>query len=210
MDLVLQLARILQEQFKIEDTVDKTNQCPICISDYPLDNTFHIDGCNHEICRECATSYIQTALEEHVFPCLCPCCKAENNLAQSPREIPQQKILSVLSPENQAAWLELERDQTIASSEKIKFVYCRNPDCGRPTMAGTMKEADGLERVTCPYCYHKWCARCDTQTWHEGITCKDYQEWKQANGQANELTDEAILEAGYRRCPGNFYFKKFV
>lgn len=208
------MARRLQEEFEKEESrleADRSQaklynqrilECPICSDQYPLDDTFHLEDCSHDICRTCAAQYIQTAVRDRNFPCLCPCCTANNE--QTSSEIPQHMALSVLGEEDQMTWLSLERERGITSVSGVKFIYCRNKKCEKPFEVGTLKEADRLARVTCPYCQHQWCEKCDIDTWHEGATCRQYQKWKEDNGKADELTDATVKKAGYKKCPGMY------
>ncbi|RUP48308.1 hypothetical protein BC936DRAFT_144724, partial [Jimgerdemannia flammicorona] len=202
------VAMRLQEEFALEESRYRTDrsqaesisqnilECPICSDNYPVDDTFHLDSCEHSFCRSCAARYIQNAVESRTFPCLCPCCKAAETSSSSSgaHEIPQQMILSVLSEREQVVWLEMERERGITSDSTVKFVYCRNGKCGKPIEAGVMGETEGLAHVSCPYCNHDWCEKCGLDTWHKGVNCAKYQQWKTDNGKADELTDKIVLE----------------
>ncbi|RUS24352.1 hypothetical protein BC938DRAFT_473720 [Jimgerdemannia flammicorona] len=209
-----EIARRLQEEFDLEESrlrADRTYseflrlsilECPICSSEYPVDSTFHIDECGHDICWTCAAQYVQTSIETRAFPCLCPCCRAAGDAENPPSVISQNMLLSVLDEEGQRRWLEIERERAITSDPTVRFTNCRNPECGKPTMLGTATEASDLTSVVCPYCYHTWCERCDTDVWHDGTTCEQYQQWREENEQADERTEQTVEEEGYIKCPG--------
>ncbi|RUS29458.1 hypothetical protein BC938DRAFT_480642, partial [Jimgerdemannia flammicorona] len=153
------IARRLQEEFELEESrirADRTHaeslhqsilECPICSSEYPVDSTFHIDECGHDICRTCATQYVQTAIETRTFPCLCPCCIAADDAENPSSVISQNMVLSVLKEEGQRRWLEIERERAITSDPTVIFTNCRNPECGKPSVLGTATEASGLTSV---------------------------------------------------------------
>ncbi|RUS27524.1 hypothetical protein BC938DRAFT_483120 [Jimgerdemannia flammicorona] len=204
----------LQEEFEIEELLliaDRTHaesfrqsilECPICSSEYPVDNTFHIDECGHDNCRTCAAQYIQTTMETRVFPCLCPCCRAAGDVARPPSVISQNMVLSALDEEGQRGWLEMERERAITSDPTIRYTRCRNSECGKLVVVGTAAEASYLTSVVCPYCSHRWYEGCATDAWHDGITCEQYRQWRAENGQADESLERIIQEQGYKRCPG--------
>ncbi|RUS14654.1 hypothetical protein BC937DRAFT_93504 [Endogone sp. FLAS-F59071] len=166
------MAMSLQEEFRIE-AGGWEFECRLCLKTYPNDDIFHLDECNHSLCRTCAAQYVLGAVLDGNFPCLCPCCKSAKS-GRPPVEIPQHMALSVLSIEDQDVWLTMEREYALKNNKNFSFMYCRKVGCGILFEAGTVREAEHLTRVMCPYCQHEWCNKCDLDTWHQGETCQQY------------------------------------
>ena len=52
-------------------------QCGVCLDAQPEDYDARLDPCGHHFCRDCIRSYIESKLDENLYPILCPICMIE-------------------------------------------------------------------------------------------------------------------------------------
>lgn len=64
--------------------VQRTFRCEVCFDELPEDVVLRVDGCGHGFCRECIRGHVQSKLQEHRFPILCPVCAASRDDDRKP------------------------------------------------------------------------------------------------------------------------------
>ena len=51
-------------------------KCGVCLEEQPEDFVARLEPCGHRFCRDCIKGHVQSKLEEHRFPVICPSCMA--------------------------------------------------------------------------------------------------------------------------------------
>ncbi|KIM50415.1 hypothetical protein SCLCIDRAFT_1225360, partial [Scleroderma citrinum Foug A] len=182
------LALELQRSFDLEDreltaqrgallkTAQRQYHCSVCLDDFPEDDVVRIDGCGHEICRDCVRGHVCSKIDEHRFPVLCPVCTADRG-NRNPSTITGQLVqLLGVSEEQYQTWVEME----MAQCNQSAFVDRHD-----------MEAADLMQ---CPVlgCDHVWCRKCQ-QTVERGgpdHSCDGSKE-----------LEHLVQEQGWRFCP---------
>ena len=61
--------------------------CAICLEqDVALSLTHAVQGCGHRFCRACLTAYVQSQLQEDVYPIKCPQAECSVDLGPAQRQ----------------------------------------------------------------------------------------------------------------------------
>ncbi|KIJ64856.1 hypothetical protein HYDPIDRAFT_89743 [Hydnomerulius pinastri MD-312] len=193
----LEFARRLQETFNSEDrqllsqkegllrTAQRQYHCGICMDDFPEDDAVHIDGCGHDICRDCTRGHVCSKIEEHRFPVLCPVCTADHE-NRNPSTISRLLVeLLGVSEKQYETWVEMEMAQYSV------LVNCRK--CQQSAFVDK-QDLEASDETRCPVlgCDHVWCKKC--------------QQSIDANGPKHSCDGSAELdhlmkEQGWRYCP---------
>lgn len=72
--------RLLREQHeKLKHSAPVVFSCGICKEDISNHMLARPDPCHHEFCRDCIRGYIQSKIEEHRFPIICPLCALDRS-----------------------------------------------------------------------------------------------------------------------------------
>jgi hypothetical protein len=151
---------------------------------------------DHCVCRECATSYIETSVKDRHLPVKCMYTDCDEILSE-------MKCFEVLQEEHQLRYLEMSG----RPHADPQFRQCPVPNC-----PGFYLVELNSHDCECYHCHHHWCCQCQVdleKSQHRGINCERYQEWKRDNDQGDEAM-EKFLRAGLsdmdgddrmRRCP---------
>ncbi|KAF8589360.1 hypothetical protein K439DRAFT_1628795 [Ramaria rubella] len=127
--------------------------CGICFETYPEDSVARVDGCEHELCRQCMTSFVISKLEDHRYPILCPICHAQSN-QRDPGVITGDIIEQIgLTRAQHAIWTGLELSQF--------SILLDCPKCRQSTFVD-LKDHTDMKLLMCPLpkCRHVWCKEC--------------------------------------------------
>jgi len=175
---------------------DGSFECPICFETKPRKDFHAIQGCTHP--PHCANCVGLSATEEiNGKGVITIHCKSIG--CKSPLTV--EDIQRVTSKANFERYNHL---MTIRALESFpEFIYCSRMGCG----AGILHEGGNEANiVTCPNCKWKTCFTHKSQM-HVGLSCKDYDAWKDTARQTGNVTDQealtiSLIEKTTRPCPG--------
>lgn len=180
---------------KCRKLLEKEN-CKICFEDTKLCQMFTVDGCLHRYCFSCMKQHIEVKF-----------------LAGSEAKCPHEGCESILSIESCNKLLPPEvieiiiqrfKESSIPVSEKV---YCPRPRCSAlmsktevleytKNMHGNAKQSGARE---CMKCHRLFCINCKI-SWHDGMTCKDYQNSSYKNQTEDAKLKSLAREKLWRPC----------
>ena len=70
-----EVAARLAEDRRLAEEAQRAGQfsCPICLDDeVPMEDVFHLDACEHKVCRNCAHRLVSAKLADRQLPLTCP------------------------------------------------------------------------------------------------------------------------------------------
>lgn len=179
---------------RLQDDLGDPFDCGLCLETISAENAFVVPGCDHKVCRGCASLHIYSEMMQQQVPIRCPICLSEH--ATNPHlditEIDATTAETVLT-EEQA--LQLEKTQLRAGLLRVPGIHqCTQPDC--PGAAEMM----GQVRYDCPVCNHRYCVSCKVD-WHDGSTCEQHQQWQVENSKGDDEIEKLAKQSGWKRCP---------
>ena len=112
---------------------------------------------------------------------------------KTPLEYPEIEL--ILERKDLDRYLKFLTENYLRSDPNVR--WCPKPGCETP-MIGSKDHP----MMICPNpkCGFKFCFNCNTEEWHSGVTCKDYQRWKKENAEADTRFD-TWANSNTRRCP---------
>uniref|UniRef100_H3CTG2 Ring finger protein 31 n=1 Tax=Tetraodon nigroviridis TaxID=99883 RepID=H3CTG2_TETNG len=210
-ELVLSLLQEPDISYSLEDVVqavkeshDKdfirrllNNECPCCLSIFPLSKMQSLTSCQCSVCHECfRTHFTITVRDRHIRDMVCPVCS-------EPDINDQEQLDSYFSTLDIQLRDCLDTDVYELFHKKLtehalmkdpKFLWCYH------CTSGFIYDGDQL-KVTCPSCRKSFCAQCK-KPWepqHQDLSCEQFQQWKRDNdpeyqrqGLAGYLRDNGI------------------
>ncbi|KIJ52355.1 hypothetical protein M422DRAFT_776039 [Sphaerobolus stellatus SS14] len=164
------------------------NPCAICLE--PQDDMIVVNGCQHDLCRDCMQGYVVSKLGTEdtapEYPILCPCCVADRR-EEEPSEIPDAVIKDLNLSREQRARLERLRIDQVAIN--VECLLCQRP------VPVDLQDYRATKVLACPTgCGYTWCKDCqDSAVFTEEHTC---------NVEIDAATRRAIRREGLKNCPG--------
>ncbi|KAH8830108.1 hypothetical protein DL96DRAFT_1591642 [Flagelloscypha sp. PMI_526] len=165
-------------------------RCNLCLDDHPQDDIAKIDTCAHSTCRECLTGYINSKIDDRVYPIECPICTADSKRTDQsaiPDEIllmlgignPRFEVYQEMQLASLSVLLHCRRCTNTRRAEIVAcplpnctYVWCKN--CQQPVQSDgprwkrcpgcntAVQKSDGCNHMTCmvPGCTSHWCYIC--------------------------------------------------
>jgi hypothetical protein len=149
-------------------------ECPICASDWTIQEMYTVDGCDHRICLECMKNYVETKISTRDVKNI-PCPMGPN----CPEQVSFDQVRHVLPWELFERFDVMLLDVTLESDPNCRF--CPRPGCGTAMMGDPHRPMMNCPRPGCNFAY---CFNC-REAWHADTTCALYQEWKAENNGAD-------------------------
>ena len=157
-------------------------KCGICFEICPLVDVFKPSTCLHEICRDCAGDYIQSLIEQSkMLECFVEGCGAEWSIGDV------ELLL------NQDSYDRLQR--MLFNRATNTFHHCPKPNCN-----GVAEVVPPCPYFQCPVCNYRMCIACNNE-YHPTVTCDEYRQWLEDNGQADDRFNEYINTRRVQVCP---------
>ncbi|XP_037912727.1 E3 ubiquitin-protein ligase lubel isoform X2 [Hermetia illucens] len=169
-------------------------ECELCTGTYPMNQIVSMLKCTHQCCKECAKNYFTIQITDRsITDCNCPFCKTPE--LHDP-DINEDDILeyfsnldiflkNIVDEEVHELFQRKIRDRTLMQDPTFKWcVQCSSGFFARPKQ----------KRLICPDCGSVTCAQC-RKPWekqHEGITCDQFQEWKENNDPEKQAEGVAL------------------
>ncbi|KIJ08228.1 hypothetical protein PAXINDRAFT_139430 [Paxillus involutus ATCC 200175] len=193
----LNVARMLQNKYDAEDEqlrrqqtelnnhIQATFRCAICMDEQPEDNAATVDDCSHMMCRSCLRDFVCSKIRDHRFPVICPICTAGDKKRQ-PAVISRSLVEAIgITEELYQVWIEMELAQFSI------LIQCRK--CNRSAFVDRKDHGD-MPNIMCPLhdCNHVWCKACQ-QTIEPGGP-------KHSCDGSSEL-DHLMKKNGWQYCP---------
>ena len=75
---------LMQQMSELSREVQRTFKCEVCFDELPEDVVMRVNGCGHGFCRDCIRGHVQSKLQEHRYPILCPVCAASRDDDRKP------------------------------------------------------------------------------------------------------------------------------
>jgi hypothetical protein len=146
--------------------IPKTFDCMVCGGTHPEDDLFIASRCKHELCRECATTYIKSQYEQMYVPIRC-----WMHSSDCKEEITQRDIQSVLDETSMARYYRICLVKSISSPE-TRVVECIGKDCD---FLLTLDAQDPLPpSIFCELCSTVFCPTCRVP-YHSGMDCAQFR-----------------------------------
>ncbi|XP_036321321.1 E3 ubiquitin-protein ligase lubel [Rhagoletis pomonella] len=158
-------------------------ECELCMGTYPMNQIVSMLKCTHKCCKQCAKTYFTVQITDRsINDCTCPFCKLPELHGHNEHEDENLEyfsnldifLKSILDAEVHELFQRKLRDRTLLQDPNFKWcIQCSSGFFARPKQ----------KRLICPDCGSVTCAQC-RKAWekqHEGITCEQFKEWKEAN-----------------------------
>ncbi|TDL23182.1 hypothetical protein BD410DRAFT_721585 [Rickenella mellea] len=192
------LANQMQSQFEEEDAqlrlqhnhlisnMQTTFDCGVCLETLPEDELAMIEMCKHPFCRQCLRQYAKTKVKEHLYPIICPTCKAQGDSKA------QGNVTEILIHELGLSQKEYEIYIELSLTQFSTLVHCRK--C-KSSYFIDRKEYDEAEIISCPLrnCNYLWCKSCQQVLEIGGP--------KHSCDGSSELA-HLMRRRGWKHCPG--------
>ncbi|KAI0211252.1 E3 ubiquitin-protein ligase RNF31 [Lamellibrachia satsuma] len=174
-------------------------ECQLCLHHFSASQIHSLFLCQCKICIDCLTQYLELYVREKLIKeFVCPVCDepdTENiDLAETHFEFLDMMIRTLMSPELYSLFEHKLTEWHLMRDPN--FRWCSQPGC----VSGFIGDPHEL-RMECPTCKQATCFQCK-KPWadqHDGITCEEFQVWKEANdpehqqaGLARHLEDNGI------------------
>ncbi|XP_020716948.1 uncharacterized protein LOC101461890 isoform X6 [Ceratitis capitata] len=158
-------------------------ECELCMGTYPMNQIVSMLKCTHKCCKQCAKTYFTVQITDRsINDCTCPFCKLPELHGHNEHHDENLEyfsnldifLKSILDAEVHELFQRKLRDRTLLQDPNFKWcIQCSSGFFARPKQ----------KRLICPDCGSVTCAQC-RKTWekqHEGISCEQFKEWKEAN-----------------------------
>ncbi|KAG2501088.1 hypothetical protein HYH03_000906 [Edaphochlamys debaryana] len=171
---------------------DPTAPCAICLTTVlPRSHLASAEGCDHGMCYECLTAYVQGEVRRRKHPV--PCCMAGGGCT---RRLPRDTVLAALCDRQ-----DFDRLEVRASAPQHQWLHCPHKTCATPMLhpeGGDLPEGQPAE---CPACRRAFCFRCNIPGWHKGLTCAQFQDLPPHLRCAEDAAALALAaDQGWKRC----------
>nr|XP_006817413.1 PREDICTED: uncharacterized protein LOC100375820 [Saccoglossus kowalevskii] len=170
--------------------------CEVCITPMPMNRLYTLSHCQCKICKECMIGYFSVQIrEKNIRQCSCPIC-SEPNMEDQENADTYFQFLDVvvhdyLGPEIHELFQKKLTDMYLMKNPN--FRWCSVCDFG------FLYENPNRLKMTCPECKKYTCFKCK-KPWldqHEGLTCEQFQAWKEDNDPDHQA---AGLAAHLKEC----------
>eukprot|EP01023_Acetabularia_acetabulum_P067065 TRINITY_DN916_c3_g1_i3.p1 TRINITY_DN916_c3_g1~~TRINITY_DN916_c3_g1_i3.p1 ORF type:complete len:445 (-),score=58.21 TRINITY_DN916_c3_g1_i3:49-1383(-) len=188
--------------------------CPICLDTISGGDLFVVSMCNHHFHRECAKQSVLADMNCNNVPIQCPVCKTSKCeqcgfvVGSGPDEeggnccmFNQRDIKDLLDNNDYERYLNIEVRETCKT---YQYFYCPGVNCGQ-----YYDVEQEQQQVACPYCEFTVCLECGVP-WHEGSTCKKYQQWQKENKQGDTKFEEKKLSGFLLAVNKQFIFELVI
>ncbi|XP_074103751.1 uncharacterized protein LOC141530509 isoform X1 [Cotesia typhae] len=174
-------------------------ECELCTGRFAVSQIISMLKCIHRCCNDCAKNYFTIQISDrNIMDAVCPFCKEPDLKDATEDEVLEYfsildiQLKSLLDPPIHELFQRKLRDRTLMQDPNFKWcAQCSSGFYANPNQ----------KRLICPDCRSVTCAFC-RKPWekqHEGITCEQFEEWKnendpdnQAIGLAKHLADNGI------------------
>ncbi|CAD6231835.1 GSCOCG00001610001-RA-CDS [Cotesia congregata] len=189
-----------QECTSVESAIAFLQQeCELCTGRFAVSQMISMLKCIHRCCNDCAKNYFTIQISDrNIMDAVCPFCKEPDLKDATEDEVLEYfsildiQLKSLLDPPIHELFQRKLRDRTLMQDPNFKWcAQCSSGFYANPNQ----------KRLICPDCRSVTCAFC-RKPWekqHEGITCEQFEEWKnendpdnQAIGLAKHLADNGI------------------
>ncbi|KAF9468794.1 hypothetical protein BDZ94DRAFT_1303961 [Collybia nuda] len=162
---------------------ESSDICPICYDEvtHPVQL-----GCGHIYCTACIRHYLVSAPDTKIFPLACM-----GNEAKCQVPIPIPIIQRFLTQEQFVQVVDVAFSIYLDQNSK-EFKYCTTADCTQIYRCNTGSAQK------CPSCFAEVCSSCHQES-HEGMTCQERKEKKQADEQG--FNEDWAASHGMKKCP---------
>lgn len=166
---VFKLAReaINSQISNVVSSLEKLENCVICLDDKPMDQFLSIEGCTHQFCYACMKQHVEVKLLHGVLP-KCPHEGCANELRIESCE-------KFLTPKFTEMMRQQMKENSIPVTEKV---YCPYPKCStlmsRTEIRALPKLDFGFGARACFKCRGIFCINCRVP-WHDNINCAEYK-----------------------------------
>ncbi|EKE38722.1 hypothetical protein ENUP19_0301G0005 [Entamoeba nuttalli] len=189
---IIQLLELVRSYFSFECSLNnifnkpKTEECPICFETREVGLMYSIEPCKHRFCLCCLIEHVKQKATNGEWEIKCPEQECETIIPLS--TLVNDGLIQETNVLNQ-----LEMNGVKANLRSDSHTrYC--PKCGY-AIIGTRK----TPRIVCPQCSFVYCYNCKEE-YHEGYSCKQYQQWKIENGRGDEEFKKYV-NMHCTRCP---------
>lgn len=177
-----------KNEVTIEERIETSFICDICVESKSTDESFSIKGCSHSYCNECMTKYVASKLQENITSINCPVADCKGVLEpEYCRDILPEDVFN--------RWGNALCEAVILGAQKF---YCPFKDCS------ALLIDDGGEAIresVCPDCNRMFCAQCKVP-WHAGIQCAEFQKLHKDEREPEDIMLMTLAQKeNWRRCP---------
>lgn len=176
-----------KKENKIEKVQPQKMNCGICLDETPIEDIYIMDECEHKFCKSCLCDYIKIKIKNgETDGILCPVLTCR-------REIQIREMTHLVSKEDMKKYEEFSLKKALSQMPNI--TYCPNILCNDAI------QVIGNENhvMKCPSCKIIFCINCKVE-YHEGMTCKEYEEWKVKSKESEKIYKEWASK-NTRQCP---------
>ncbi|KAL7717935.1 RBR-type E3 ubiquitin transferase [Entamoeba marina] len=175
------------------ELIHKEYDCDICYNSVETSELYIFD-CDHRFCIECAYEHISNQIFNGVTEILCPYSGCDHVISF-------EEVYQIIKNHEPVDVKLLEKYERFLVNDYLK----KEPNCRYCPRCGTAVLGDpNVPQIHCPNenCMkddYQFCFNCK-ETWHSGLTCAQYQEWKRMNCEA----DKRFLswaQKNTRKCP---------
>ncbi|KAI6657959.1 hypothetical protein LOD99_15676 [Oopsacas minuta] len=184
------LVQAVQEISEFDAAVKFLNQeCPLCFEEFTANEMIQMFFCNHMCCKSCITGhYTDVVRNAAIKKWTCFQCE-EPDISQMDDPADYFGLLSNVVQamcEPEIAGLFHHKVNEFYFSKRPEFRWCPHCHSGFLGQEGEGKlrcPQEECNQYMCYICKRKW------EPEHEGVSCEEYQQWREAN-------DRDILDKG--------------
>lgn len=85
--------QLRRQMTRLAQDVQQTFRCEVCFDELPEDVVMRVNGCGHGFCRDCIRGHVQSKLQDHRYPILCPVCAASKGDDQKPSGVYRTRVM---------------------------------------------------------------------------------------------------------------------
>ncbi|KAK9079415.1 hypothetical protein SSX86_001086 [Deinandra increscens subsp. villosa] len=152
---------------RVGSSLEKLENCVICLDDKSLDQFFSVEGCTHRYCYACVKQHVEVKLLHGVLP-KCPHEGCQNELRLESCE-------KFLTPKFIEMMKQRLKEDSIPVTEKV---YCPYPKCStlmsRTEIFRVPRLVNRFGATICHKCHGLFCINCRVP-WHENMNCAQYK-----------------------------------
>ena len=153
-------------------------QCSICFEQAPVVQL----ACEHSMCKICLRKlYAEAITDRTLLPVRC--CKVPLDAELAAALLPPDMLITLVRKTKEA--------------QAQNFVYCPTPACSAFIDLDSATTAAQGRRLECAACSTAICVACKA-AWHEGVSCDESREARDADGVARLARDNGWMRCG--RC----------
>ncbi|XP_076352720.1 linear Ubiquitin E3 ligase isoform X2 [Tachypleus tridentatus] len=173
-------------------------ECELCSGKFPMAEMLVMIHCSHRACKECLKAYFTIQIRDrNIMELRCPFCNepdlSNEDVAQDYFTHMDQLLKNLVESDIHELFQKKLRDKVLMKDPN--FHWCSQCSSG-------FISNPNQKRLMCPDCKAIICAHC-RKLWekqHDGITCEQFQTWKNSNdpetqaaGLAKHLEENGIV-----------------